>query len=210
MAADGAEAQQRRRGRPSGARTGESAATRERIRQAARGVFAELGYDKASIRAIARAADVDPALVHHYFGAKEQIFEAAVELSFAPAVHAPEVLAGTRDQVGERLARYFIGVWEDPVTRAPLLAVVRSAVTNETAARVLRTFVLRRLLLRVAGDLDLPDARLRAELAAAQMIGVAMLRYVLKVEPLSTATVDDIVAYVAPAIQRYLTEPEEA
>ena len=92
---------------------------------------------------------------------------------------------------------------------APLLAVVRSAVTNETAARVLRTFVLRRLLLRVAGDLDLPDARLRAELAAAQMIGVAMLRYVLKVEPLSTATVDDIVAYVAPAIQRYLTEPEE-
>lgn len=170
-------------------------------------MFAELGYDKASIRAIARAAEVDPALVHHYFGAKEQVFEAAVELSFAPAVHAPDLLAGAGDETGERLARYFIGVWEDPVTRAPLLAVVRSAVTNETAARVLRTFVLRRLLLRVAGDLDLPDARLRAELAAAQMIGVAILRYVLKVEPLATAPVDDIVAYVAPAIQRYLAAP---
>ncbi|MDF3292135.1 TetR/AcrR family transcriptional regulator [Streptomyces silvisoli] len=197
----------RRRGRPTGARAGDSG-TRERILGAARGVFAERGYDKTSIRAIAKAAEVDPALVHHYFGAKEQIFEAAIEVSFAPALGVPDVLAAGPDQVGERLARYFLSVWHNPATRAPLLAVVRSAVTNETAAGVLRGFVLRRVLLKVAGELDLPDARLRAELAAAQLIGVVLVRYVLKVEPLASATEEEIVAYVAPTIQRYLTAAE--
>ncbi|GAA1921045.1 TetR family transcriptional regulator [Streptantibioticus ferralitis] len=197
----------RRRGRPTGARAGDSG-TRERILAAARAVFSERGYDRTSIRAIARAAEVDPALVHHYFGAKEQIFEAAIEVSFAPALSVPELLAAGPEGVGERLARYFLSVWQNPVTRAPLLAVVRSAVTNETAATVLRGFVLRRLLLRVVGELDLPDARLRAELAAAQMMGVVLMRYVLKVEPLASATEEEVVAYVAPTIQRYLTAAE--
>ena len=91
------------------------------------------------------------------------------------------------------------------MTRAPLLAVVRSAVTNETAAAVLRGFVVRRLLERVAAELDVPDARLRTELAAAQMVGIAMLRYVIGVEPLATADVEDVVGQVAPTLQRYLT-----
>jgi AcrR family transcriptional regulator len=196
----------RRRGRPAGARAGD-AGTRERILAAAREAFAERGYDKASVRAIAQAADVDPALVHHYFGAKEQVFEAAVEVSLAPALNVPELLAGGPQGVGERLARYFLAIWENPVSRAPLLAVLRSAVSNETAAGVLRGFVLRRLLLRVAAELDLPDARLRAELAASQMIGIAFMRYVIRAEPIASADPEELVGFVAPALQRYLTVP---
>lgn len=107
---------------------------------------------------------------------------------------------------GERLARYFLSVWENPATRAPLLAVLRSALTHEAAAKVLRGFVLRRLLERIAADLDVPDATFRAELAASHMIGIAMLRYVIRAEPLASADPEDIVAMVAPTLQRYLTE----
>lgn len=191
----------RRRGRPPGGGTD----ARDRILTAAREEFSARGYDKTSIRSIARAAGVDPALVHHYFGAKKQVFAAAIEVSFEPALGVPEVLAGGPDGVGERLARYFIGVWENPVTRAPLLAVIRSALTNDTAAAVLRGFVLRRLLERVAAELQVPDARLRAELAAAQLVGIALLRYVIKAEPLASADVEQIVGYIAPTVQRYLT-----
>ncbi|MGK5630977.1 TetR family transcriptional regulator [Streptomyces sp. URMC 123] len=195
----------RRRGRPSGARAGDPA-TRDRILAAARTEFAERGYDKASMRGIARAAGVDAALVHHYFGAKEQVFAAAIELSFEPALNVPEVLALGPAGIGERLARFFIGVWEDPVTRAPLLAIIRSALTNDTAAAVLRGFVLRRMLERVAAELAVPDPALRAELAAAQLVGIAVLRYVLRVEPLASADVDTVVAHIAPTLQRYLAE----
>jgi AcrR family transcriptional regulator len=195
----------RGRGRPAG--SGGGTDSPDRILAAAREEFSARGYDKTSIRSIAKAAGVDSALVHHYFGAKEQVFAAAIEVSFEPALSVPEVLAGGPDGIGERLARYFIDVWENPATRAPLLAVIRSALTNDTAAAVLRGFVLRKLLERVAGELKVPDPKLRAELAASQMIGVAILRYVLRVEPLASADVDDLIAFVAPTLQQYLTSP---
>ncbi|MFF0161966.1 TetR family transcriptional regulator [Streptomyces sp. NPDC005263] len=193
----------RRRGRPP--RT-ESADTRDRILTAARAEFSERGYDKASVRGIAKAAGVDAALVHHYFGTKEQVFEAAITVAFAPALNAPDALAdGPLDGVGERLTRFLLGVWENPTTRTPLLAIVRSAVNNETAAAVFRRLVVSQLLRRVAAQLDLPDAELRAELAAAQLVGMAILRYVIKVEPLASADVEQIVARVAPVVQGHLT-----
>ncbi len=196
----------RRRGRPS--RTGEESGpgARERILEAARGQFAERGYDKASVRGIAKAAGVDPALVHHYFGTKDEVFAAAIEVSFEPALVVPAIVGGPREAIGERLARFFIGVWENPVSRAPLLAIVRSALTHEAAAKVLRTFVLRRLLERIADELDVPDPKFRAELAASHMIGIAIMRYVIQVEPLASADPEEIVAMVAPTLQRYLTE----
>ncbi|MFC5723706.1 TetR family transcriptional regulator [Streptomyces gamaensis] len=196
----------RKRGRPARAQAGTGPGTRERILAAARAEFAGRGYDQASIRAIARGAGVDPALVHHYFGPKEQIFAAAVEAGFAPALGAPGVLAaGGRDQVGERLTRFLLGLWENPATREPLLAVVRSAVANETAARVFRELVAVRLMRPVAEQLDVPDAQLRAELAAAQLVGVFMLRYVIKVEPLASADASRVIALAAPSVQRHLT-----
>ncbi|MFF8321866.1 TetR family transcriptional regulator [Streptomyces bobili] len=195
----------RRRGRPPRA---ESADTRDRILAAAREEFSERGYEKSTVRGIAKAAGVDSALVHHYFGTKEQVFAAAVEIAVAPALDAPDAVADAPlDQVGERLTRFMFGVWENPTTRMPLLAVVRSAVNNETAAAVFRRLVAAQLLRRIAAQLDAPDAELRAELAAAQLVGTAMLRYVIKVEPLASVDVERIIARVAPVVQGHLTGP---
>ncbi|MCX5391437.1 TetR family transcriptional regulator [Streptomyces sp. NPDC006482] len=198
----------RRRGRPIRTEEDSGPGARERILAAARTQFAERGYDKTSVRGIAKAAGVDPALVHHYFGTKDEVFAAAIEVSFEPALVVPAILGGPREAIGERLARFFIGVWENPVSRAPLLAIVRSALTHEAAAKVLRTFVLRRLLERIAAELDVPDPRFRAELAASHMIGIVILRYVIEVEPLASVDPEEIVAQVAPTLQRYLTEPD--
>ncbi|MDX3574256.1 TetR/AcrR family transcriptional regulator [Streptomyces sp. ID05-47C] len=195
----------RRRGRPPRA---ESADTRDRILAAAREEFSERGYEKSTVRGIAKAAGVDSALVHHYFGTKEQVFAAAVEVAVAPALDARDAVADAPlDQVGERLTRFMFGVWENPATRMPLLAVVRSAVNNETAAAVFRRLVAAQLLRRIAAQLDVPDAELRAELAAAQLVGTAMLRYVIKVEPLASVDVERIIARVAPVVQGHLTGP---
>lgn len=199
------EATSRGRGRP---RRTESADTRDLILTAAREEFSERGYEKTSVRGIAKAAGVDSALVHHYFGTKEQVFEAAIQVAAAPALGAPDAVAdGPLEGVGERLTRYVFGVWENPATRTPLLAIVRSAVNNETAAAVFRRIVASQLLRRIAAQVDLPDAELRAELAAAQLVGTAMLRYVIKVEPLASADVEQIIARVAPVVQGHLTNP---
>ncbi|OPF80354.1 TetR family transcriptional regulator [Streptomyces antioxidans] len=196
----------RKRGRPARTSASDGPATRDRILIAARNEFAERGYDKTSIRGIAKAAEVDPALVHHYFGTKEQVFEAAIELIFAPAMGVPDAVHGSREGAGERMARYMFGIWENPVSRLPLLAVMRSALTNETAAAVLRGMIERRVLLRMAGELDVPNPEFRAQLAAGHLIGIAMLRYVIRMEPMASAETDDIVAMVGPTLQRYLTE----
>jgi AcrR family transcriptional regulator len=172
----------------------------------AREEFSERGYDKTSVRGIAKAAGVDSALVHHYFGTKEQIFAAAIEVAFAPALNAPEAVAdGPLDGVGERLTRFVFGVWENPATRTPLLAILRSAVNNETAATVFRRLIASQLMRRVAAQLDAPDAELRAELAAAQLVGCAMMRYVIKLEPLASADIEQVIARVAPVVQGHLT-----
>ncbi|WP_141206327.1 TetR/AcrR family transcriptional regulator [Streptomyces griseorubiginosus] len=195
----------RKRGRPRRTES-DAAGTRDRILVAAREEFSERGYEKTSVRGIAKAAGVDSALVHHYFGTKEQVFAASIEVAFAPALNASDTVAeGPLDGVGERLTRFIFGIWENPTTRTPLLAIVRSAVNNETAAAVFRRMVASQLLRRIAAQVDAPDAELRAELAAAQLIGTAMLRYVIKVEPLASADPEQIIARVAPVVQGHLT-----
>lgn len=149
---------------------------------------------------------MDAALVHHYFGTKDEVFAAAIELSFEPALVIPDILGSSTEGLGERLAYYFIGIWENPASRAPLLAIMRSAMTHEAAAKVLRVFVLRRLLDRIADRLDVPDATFRAELAASHMVGIAVLRYVIQAEPLASADPQKIIAMVGPTLQRYLTD----
>ncbi|MEV7090808.1 TetR family transcriptional regulator [Streptomyces sp. NPDC093085] len=197
----------RRRGRPARKDAAAGPSARQQILDAAREEFAARGYDKTSVRGIAKAAGVDPALVHHYFGTKDEVFESAIEITFEPALPIPgKVLAAGPDKIGEQLARNFFGIWENPATRTPLLAVVRSALTHDAAAAVLRSFVLRRLLGQVAERLDVPDPKLRAELAASQMVGIALLRYVIKAEPLASADIEEIIGLVAPTLQRYLTE----
>ncbi|MEV7864511.1 TetR family transcriptional regulator [Streptomyces sp. NPDC088124] len=197
----------RRRGRPARKDADSGPSARQKILEAARAEFAARGYDKTSVRGIAKAAGVDPALVHHYFGTKDEVFASAVEISFEPALTVPaKVLAGDPGTIGERLARQFFAVWENPATRTPLLAVIRSALTHDAAAAVLRTFVLRRLLSQVAERLDVPDPEFRAELCASHMVGIALLRYVIRAEPLASVDMEQIITMVAPTLQRYLTE----
>lgn len=188
-------------GRRPGRRAGPTE-SRADILAAARRLFAERGYDGATIRAIAQEAGVDAALIHHFFGTKEQVFVAAMELPFQPAELLPQLIAGPREQVGERFVRLFLAVWRDPDRRAPVLALLRSATTNEQAAEMIRQFVTEALLTRVAGALGVPPLRVTA--AASQLIGLVMVRHVLGVEPLASADEEEIVRLVAPTIQRYL------
>lgn len=175
---------------------------RAAILDAAREQFAAKGYVGASVRGIARQADVDPALVHHYFGTKEQVFVEAMALPFDPAEMLPAALAGDPAGLGERLVRLFLRVWADPDFRTPMLGMVRSAFTSEQGAMLLREFVGSALLSRVGAVA--PVEPLRVEAAAAQMVGVIILRHVVRLEPLASAPEDEIVAMVGPTIQRYL------
>ena len=173
----------------------------------AREEFADKGYAGASLRAIARSAGVDPALVHHYFGTKEQVFVAAMELPFTPAELVPQILDGPRDELGERLVRTFLGIWSHPDFRTPMLGMLRSAMTGEQGAAMLREFVGSALLGRIGAAIG-PIDPLRVQVAAAQMVGVVILRHVVLLEPLASAAEDDVVALVAPTLQRYLTSPD--
>lgn len=175
---------------------------RAAILDAAREQFAAKGYVGASVRGIARQADVDPALVHHYFGTKEQVFVEAMALPFDPAEMLKAALAGDPAGLGERLVRLFLRVWADPDFRTPMLGMVRSAFTSEQGAMLLREFVGSALLSRVGAVA--PVEPLRVEAAAAQMVGVVILRHVVRLEPLASAPEDEIVAMVGPTIQRYL------
>jgi AcrR family transcriptional regulator len=181
------------------------ARTREAILDAAHSAFARHGYDGATIRAIAGGAGVDPALVHHYFRTKEELFVAALQLPVRPSEVVPHVLAGPRRTLGERLVRMFFAVWE-PWGRgvaSPMHTLLRSAATNERAATMLRQFMVRELLGRAARSLGVEDAAFRAGLVASQLVGVALLRYILKVPPIAAASVDDLVRALAPTVQRY-------
>jgi AcrR family transcriptional regulator len=179
--------------------------TRAQILGSAREQFAESGWDGTTIRGIASAAEVDPALVMHYFGSKEGLFRAALEFPFDPAEMVPKLLEPGLRGLGERMVRFFIGVWDSPDGR-PLLGVIRSVVASEQAAGLLREFVGREVLGRVAAALEVDQPRLRASLAGSQLVGLAILRYVVKLEPVASATADELAAWVGPTLQRYLTE----
>ena len=187
-----------------GRRPGDSGA-HDAILLAARLEFGESGYDGATIRAIAARAVVDPALVHHYFGSKEQLFEAAVELSVSPAAFLPAILAGDRERLGEQIVERFLTVWEEPHNRPVFMAMLRSVISNEQAADLVRRLLVKEVFGPLAVALGVPDAELRATLAGSQFIGLALLRYVGRVEPLASADVGTVAVAVGPTIQRYLT-----
>lgn len=186
-----------------GRRPGESG-TREAILDAARRTFADRGYEAATIRDIATRAGVDPALVYHFYGSKERLFTAAMELPFRPSEIIPALLADGPDGLGERILRMFLSVWDQPGA-SPFVALLRSAASNEGAAAMLREFISREVIGRVARSLGVPHAELRASLVGSQISGLAMIRYVLRVEPLASADHDTVIASVAPTLQRYLT-----
>ncbi len=183
--------------------------TRDAVLEAARRLFAERGYEGASVRDIAGAAGVDAALVHHYFGTKQALFLTVLGAPFNPAAMVPAVTAGGLAEVPERLVRTFLSVWDDPVSGPAAVALLRSSHHNEWTARLLREFLTTQVLRRALAQVELgpPGAPWRSALVVSQMLGLAVARYVLALEPLATAPVDTVVAAMAPTIRRYLTEP---
>lgn len=190
--------------RRTGRRPGESD-TREAILASARRRFAEQGYDGATIRAIAGDAGVDPALVHHFFATKENLFVASMRLPFGPGDVLPPLAYVERDRLGEALARAALGMWEVPEVQDTMLGVLRSAFSNEQAARMLREFVTQAVVSRLAGIAGGPDPEVRASLAASQIVGIAVVRYLVRIEPIASVSVDELVAAIGPTLQRYLT-----
>jgi AcrR family transcriptional regulator len=182
--------------------------TRQSILDAAREVFADKGFDGASIRAIAGEAKVDPALVHHYFGTKDKLFLASMNMPLDPAELVPKALSGPREEAGERLVRLVLSVWDSPAGTAAV-ALFRSAMSNEWTARLLREFVVTQVLRRAIRELGLPgeEAGLRSALVASQIAGLAVTRYVLKIEPVASADPETLVRAIGPNVQRYLTGP---
>ncbi|TDC87869.1 TetR/AcrR family transcriptional regulator [Actinomadura sp. 7K507] len=176
--------------------------TREKILAEARELFAEKGYDGASLRAIARAAGVDPALVHHFFGNKEGVFVEAMRFPLDPSTLLPRIMAYPRERIGEAMVRTFLEVWGDDERRAPLLAMLRSAMTNERAAAMMREFIAQALFGRAKQATGAPSLAIQA--AAGQMIGIMIMRYVLRLEPMASASEEELIELVAPTLQRYL------
>ncbi|MCU7824435.1 TetR family transcriptional regulator [Kitasatospora sp. DSM 101779] len=174
--------------------------------EAARAEFAARGYQKASMRAIARAAGVDAALLHHYFGSKDKLFLAALEFPVDPRLMVEQVLAGDRAEVGERVARFVLALWEQPTVRDRLLAVLRTAAASEEVAGLMRGFMVTELVSRLAVGLDVPQPELRVELVMSQILGLAMARYVIAVEPLASAPAEELLPLLARAVQGYLVE----
>jgi AcrR family transcriptional regulator len=144
--------------------------------------------------------------VHHYFKGKEALFVAAMQLPFNPAEALPTVLAGagSPDETADRLIRFIFSIWREADTRAPFLALLRSATTSETGAAMMRAFISQALFARVAEHLPpAPDLDLRINLAAAHIVGVALMRYVVGVEPLASAAEEEVIARISPAIRGY-------
>jgi AcrR family transcriptional regulator len=179
--------------------------SREEILDAARTRFARQGYDGTTVREVAADAGVDAALVHYFFGPKTSLFAAAMALPVNPADVLAGLLAGGVQDLGDRLARTVPAVWDDPETGGPLVALVRSAAGNEDAATMLREFAGREVLGQMADALDDPQAELRAALVVSQILGFAMVRHVLRVEPLASADHETLANALGPTLQRYLT-----
>jgi AcrR family transcriptional regulator len=179
--------------------------TREAIRKAARRQFAQHGYEGTTIRAIASEAGVDPALVMHFFGPKERLFLAGVEWPFDPDEAVPMLLAGKRSEVGERLVRLFVTTWDDEAGRNPIVALLQTALSQESAQRLFRDFLTKRFFGPLTEGLRLDHPQLRGNLAASQLVGLGIIRYIVRFEPLVSMNSEAVIALIAPAVQRHLT-----
>jgi len=192
---------------PRGRRPGPTE-TREDILDAARDLFSQQGYEKASMRAIARRAKVDPALIVHYFSSKEGLLTESLTLPLDPARLLDDGLRGVADdEVGEALVRTVLGLWDRPALRQRLLSMLRVGMSHEIAMGVLRQTFARTVLAAVARLADDDTAALRAELVAAQMIGLMMARMVMQLPQIAEADADDLARLVGPSVQLYLTGP---
>jgi AcrR family transcriptional regulator len=187
-----------------GRRPGESS-TRQAILKAARRLFSRRGYEGATMRAIATEAGVDAALIVHFFGTKAALLAEAVEWPFDPEVEMPKLLVDGRHHAGRHLVELFVKVWDDEGSRHPVLVLLRAATTEPQAAEMLREFMSRRLYPPLMEHLRVDQPELRSDLVVSQLLGLGLVRYVLGLEPLASAKPADVVTWISPTVQRYLT-----
>jgi AcrR family transcriptional regulator len=179
-----------------------SARTRAAILAAARAQFGTVGYERATIRAIAAQAGIDPAMVMRYYGNKAGLFAAASTID----LHLPDLTGVARRRMGEVLARHFLDLWEGDLAEDALVFMLRSAVTEEAAAGRMRAIFAEQVARPIAEALgDDPEATRRAAMVGSQLLGVALCRYILRLEPIASTNPEAVAADLAPTLQRYLT-----
>ncbi|MFJ4263915.1 TetR family transcriptional regulator [Paenarthrobacter nicotinovorans] len=180
--------------------------SREAIVAAARSLFAEQGFEGTSLRQVAREAGVDPAMVHHFFKGKDELFAASVELPADPAEVLSDVENVAPTVRAEAIVRAVLELWEGPARHA-LVAFVRGTIGSQAKTALLREMVTRAVLPRITAGLpgSAEEIRLRGNLVATQVVGLMLARYVIRMQPLASAPRDEVVRLVAPNIQRYLT-----
>jgi AcrR family transcriptional regulator len=191
-------------GRRTGRRPGAST-TKAAIEKAARRQFSELGYDRTSMRQVAIEAGVDPALVSHYFGSKQQLFSVVAELPVDPDEVLPRIIAGDLDGVGLRLAQFALGVLETEQGRSRFTSLLRAAASEAAAAAEIRERLTRELLTPLAARIGSDNAAYRGSLLMSQIAGLTFARYIVKIEPLASAPADVVARDLGPNLQRYLT-----
>jgi AcrR family transcriptional regulator len=188
-----------------GRRPGPETGTRAAIIEAAGRLFLERGYEQTSMRAIGAAAGVDAALVTHFFGSKANLLATALHWPFDADVEIRRLLSAGPDQVGRRLVRLLTRAWDEQQPRNPILTLLRAASSEPRAAELLGAFLTTRLLDPLLAALGSDRPQLRADLAISQLAGVAMTCYILHLEPLASARPDNVVNWIGPTVQRYLT-----
>jgi AcrR family transcriptional regulator len=179
--------------------------SRDAVLAAAKRRFATHGYEKTTLRAVADDAHVDPSMVLYLFGSKVELFRESLQLIVDPRLLVAALTDGDGD-IGARMVRVYLQIWESPETGPSMVAMLQSATSNSDAHEAFRSFMQDYVLTAVSGVLGGDeDARMRALLAASTLVGAAMLRYVMKIAPLATLSGDELVRLIAPTVTRYLT-----
>lgn len=192
----------KRPGRPPG-----PSDTRDRILGSARELFARNGIDNTSIRAIAADAGVDPALVHHYFGTKTQLFAAAIHIPIDPMSIIGPLREVPVDQIGYVLPRLLLPLWDSELGKG-FIATLRSMLGGSAAdVSMVRSFLQEVIAVEVGSRVDNPPGtgRIRVQFVASQLVGIVMARYIVELEPFKSLPVDQVAEIVGPNLQRYLT-----
>ena len=181
--------------------------TRQNIVDAAREVFAAKGFRGATVRAIAKAVDVDPAMIRHYFGTKAGLFAATLEFPADAPARLLAALTGDTAEIGERLTRAYLELWEDPQTRSQMVIATRASLSDDEAMERTRPMIAG--MIGQAGTTDVPGPAPAKSfaLAMAHLLGVATVRHISKVPPLSEMPFEEVITRTAPAIQLHLSGP---
>lgn len=177
--------------------------TQAAILAAAREQFAAVGFQRATIRSVAAAAGIDPAMVMRYFGSKAGLFAAATDIE----LDLPVFDGAAPPEIAARLTRHFISLWETRLADGALIATLRNAATDERAAAVVRRIFAEQVAAPLSAALGGPDVERRAGLIGSQMLGMALCRYILKIEPLVSATPEQLITALEPTVRHYLEDP---